>query len=495
MMVKVVEDPAPELLPNAEAEEEDSPPLSLSDDEDEEEEEEEETDSEGDGTGGGAPPLKKGPWTPEEDKRLKEYVEAHGEGNWNQVQRNAGLNRCGKSCRLRWANHLRPDLKKGPFDDQEVEKIIQLHWNWGNRWAKMAACLPGRTDNEIKNFWNTRLKRHQRANLPIYPQHLGSRVSNQDMNCYMPDKSCGKKISNEFPQKTNLDFNELMTFKHINYEEHLGSPPMIPMNPLKHHASTVGIVSDYNGSLTCVQIPDEPEKKTGCSTDFNYGTTESQLSPLGSAIVSGHPIVNGNPYPSGTIQRSLKMELPSFQCSNYVPEDTDLSNAWLRTCPSGFPIEQADTFIESLNPSGFPNEQADTIIESPEFVSLKSEFISLQNTGLDAIVHMGDGLGNPTKSQGVCEVLVPPLSYIQVSPSESPSRHSSSYLLGGYELDGCPLDEIQASESPSNMVMLDASLEASLLNEEANLSNADHGLDSITWESMPSANMPDSPNP
>jgi myb proto-oncogene protein len=153
MPVKVEQDLALELPPNAEAvagagagAEEFSPPLSSGEEEeeadDDDDDEEDETDSEGydgAGNGGGAPQLKKGPWTPEEDKRLKDYVEAHGEGNWNKVQRNAGLNRCGKSCRLRWANHLRPDLKKGPFDEEEVDKIIKFHMMWGNKWAKMAS--------------------------------------------------------------------------------------------------------------------------------------------------------------------------------------------------------------------------------------------------------------------------------------------------------------------------------------------------------------------
>ena len=137
-VVKVEQEPALELASEDRAEEL-SPPLSFGEYEDEDDEEDEETDSEGYGGGGGPPPLKKGPWTPEEDKRLKDYVEAHGEGNWNQVQRNARLNRCGKSCRLRWANHLRPDLKKGPFDAEEVDKIIKFHIMWGNKWAKMAS--------------------------------------------------------------------------------------------------------------------------------------------------------------------------------------------------------------------------------------------------------------------------------------------------------------------------------------------------------------------
>ena len=72
--------------------------------------------------------LKKGPWTTAEDAILTDYVTKHGEGNWNAVQRNTGLNRCGKSCRLRWANHLRPNLKKGAFSPEE-EKIIVFLFN------------------------------------------------------------------------------------------------------------------------------------------------------------------------------------------------------------------------------------------------------------------------------------------------------------------------------------------------------------------------------
>ncbi|XP_076889982.1 uncharacterized protein LOC143542221 [Bidens hawaiensis] len=113
--------------------------------------------------------LKKGPWTAAEDAILMEYVKKHGEGNWNAVQRNSGLMRCGKSCRLRWANHLRPNLKKGAFTPEEERQIIELHSKFGNKWARMALHLQGRTDNEIKNYWNTRLKRRLRAGLPIYP--------------------------------------------------------------------------------------------------------------------------------------------------------------------------------------------------------------------------------------------------------------------------------------------------------------------------------------
>ncbi|XP_062209325.1 transcription factor MYB101-like [Phragmites australis] len=116
--------------------------------------------------------LKKGPWTTAEDTMLMDHVRRHGEGNWNAVQRMTGLLRCGKSCRLRWTNHLRPNLKKGSFSPDEELIIAQLHAQLGNKWARMAAHLPGRTDNEIKNYWNTRTKRRQRAGLPVYPPEV-----------------------------------------------------------------------------------------------------------------------------------------------------------------------------------------------------------------------------------------------------------------------------------------------------------------------------------
>ncbi|XP_066376680.1 transcription factor MYB7-like [Miscanthus floridulus] len=319
----------------------------VSPDDEDGDDEDDETDSDGDyeiPSGDGVPELKKGPWTPDEDKRLKSYVEVHGEGNWNEVQRNGGLNRCGKSCRLRWANHLRPDLKKGPFDAEEVDKIIRFHIMWGNKWAKMASHLPGRTDNEIKNYWNTRLKRNQRHGLPIYPEYMLSQVTHphQDMNCETPGVSHGKKQLNEYAKEKVVDMHDLidevMTFQHLDYEK----DPVIPTKPLKRYASTVSL-----------QIPDETEK-TFCSTDLNYVLTKSQSVPLG-----GYPV-----------------ELPSFQSSSFT-----LSNDWLLQCPSASMEQQ--------------------IIQSPES-------ISSQTTGmLGANVHNSDILDDPTKSGRSFEIPIP----------------------------------------------------------------------------------------
>ncbi|KAM0882456.1 hypothetical protein ACQ4PT_032275 [Festuca glaucescens] len=103
--------------------------------------------------------LKKGPWTQEEDEKLVAYIKKHGQGNWRTMPKNAGLERCGKSCRLRWTNYLRPDIKRGRFSFEEEETIIQLHSILGNKWSAIAAQLPGRTDNEIKNYWNTHIRK------------------------------------------------------------------------------------------------------------------------------------------------------------------------------------------------------------------------------------------------------------------------------------------------------------------------------------------------
>ncbi|KAG8072442.1 hypothetical protein GUJ93_ZPchr0006g44909 [Zizania palustris] len=103
--------------------------------------------------------LKKGPWTTEEDEKLMEYIQKNGHGSWRALPRLAGLNRCGKSCRLRWTNYLKPGIKRGKFTPDEENTILQLHSALGNKWSAIAKHLSGRTDNEIKNFWNTHLKK------------------------------------------------------------------------------------------------------------------------------------------------------------------------------------------------------------------------------------------------------------------------------------------------------------------------------------------------
>ncbi|KAI3459510.1 hypothetical protein Pfo_016173 [Paulownia fortunei] len=130
--------------------------------------------------------LKKGPWSPEEDRILVSHIHQHGHANWRALPKQAGLLRCGKSCRLRWTNYLRPDVKRGNFSQEEEETIIKLHEMLGNRWSAIAARLPGRTDNEIKNVWHTHLKK----------KFKNSRQSSQDSKRHsvISNPKCDTKV-------------------------------------------------------------------------------------------------------------------------------------------------------------------------------------------------------------------------------------------------------------------------------------------------------------
>ncbi|XP_010552778.1 PREDICTED: transcription factor MYB59-like [Tarenaya hassleriana] len=104
--------------------------------------------------------IKKGPWKAEEDEVLINHVKKYGPRDWSSIRSKGLLLRTGKSCRLRWVNKLRPNLKNGcKFSAEEERTVIELQAQFGNKWARIATYLPGRTDNDVKNFWSSRQKR------------------------------------------------------------------------------------------------------------------------------------------------------------------------------------------------------------------------------------------------------------------------------------------------------------------------------------------------
>ncbi|XP_074357186.1 transcription factor GAMYB-like isoform X1 [Apium graveolens] len=347
----------------------------------------EEATSEGNMTGGGL--LKKGPWTSAEDAILVEYVEKHGEGNWNAVQKHSGLFRCGKSCRLRWANHLRPDLKKGSFTPDEERRIIELHAKMGNKWARMAAELPGRTDNEIKNFWNTRIKRRQRAGLPIYPpdiclQSLDENSSSQNMGRFSGDDT----PNSEFLPTHNLEIPSV-EFKGLGVNQELynisaggyfstGLSPtysnsiLIPkIHPAKRLRESEPSLPGFNAVHPALdQYNDDfqiASKSFGASYDHGLSSSPCLLS-------GSHALINGN---SSSLPNSwaMKLELPSLQHS-----DSQMGS-WASPAP-----------LPSL-------ESVDTLIQTPPNEHLEPGHHSPQNNGLlESILYESRALRNTEKN-------------------------------------------------------------------------------------------------
>ncbi|CAG7883039.1 unnamed protein product [Brassica rapa] len=151
---------------------------------------------------------RKGPWTAEEDRLLIDYVRLHGEGRWNSVARLAGLKRNGKSCRLRWVNYLRPDLKRGQITPHEETIILELHAKWGNRWSTIARSLPGRTDNEIKNYWRTHFKKKTKS-----PTNNAEKTKNRILKRqqFQQQRQMELQQEQQLLQFNQIDMNKIMS--------------------------------------------------------------------------------------------------------------------------------------------------------------------------------------------------------------------------------------------------------------------------------------------
>ncbi|XP_010251854.1 PREDICTED: transcription factor GAMYB [Nelumbo nucifera] len=346
--------------------------------------------------------LKKGPWTSAEDAILVDYVKKHGEGNWNAVQKHSGLFRCGKSCRLRWANHLRPNLKKGAFSQEEEKLIIELHAKMGNKWARMAAHLPGRTDNEIKNYWNTRIKRRQRAGLPLYPPELCLQALNESQQSQNSGEvNSGEKRHHDLLQGNSYEIPDVIFDNFKANQGALSFPSALPdismssmltqgpgsspnysfMPPMMHRPKRLreseALFPSYNGSITngfpeFEQFQGDNCQKIHrpCGMSFPYDPDPSSKNPQ---HFGGHSLLNGNFSASKPTPGSMKLELPSLQY-----QETDLGGWGTSTLlpPS---LESVDTFIQSPPPTG----------------TVQSDCLSPRNSGLlEALLHEAQNLSS-----------------------------------------------------------------------------------------------------
>ncbi|GAB4849825.1 hypothetical protein Ancab_004624 [Ancistrocladus abbreviatus] len=261
--------------------------------------------------------VKRGQWTPEEDNKLSSYIAQHGTRNWRLIPKNAGLQRCGKSCRLRWTNYLRPDLKHGQFSDAEEQTIVKLHAVVGNRWSLIAAQLPGRTDNDVKNYWNTKLKK-KLSGMGIDP------VTHKPFSHLMAEIATTLAP----PQVAHLaeaalgcfkdEMLHLLTKKRVDFQLQTGTTqgnnhaPFVPANKQDEKDDTIEKIK--TGLSRAIQepdmiIPNRPWETTGpmpahfdgtCSTfaaGFQYGQPScgaEDASPWSQSICSGSTSTAGD---------------------------------------------------------------------------------------------------------------------------------------------------------------------------------------------------------
>ncbi|GMI72189.1 hypothetical protein HRI_000888200 [Hibiscus trionum] len=266
--------------------------------------------------------VKKGLWSEEEDAKILAYVSKHGTGNWTAVPKKAGLRRCGKSCRLRWTNYLRPDLKRESFTPQEEELIILLHAAIGSRWSIIAQQLPGRTDNDVKNYWNTKLKKklsemgidpvtHKPfsqiladygniGGLPKSRTRIGS--LNRDMkNTFLikPEPHQPQAAAATQGFATNINNNQLMTT--------MAAPGIKPINNFNHHATADCDSLDLLSQLQAIKLVTEASNYAGYQI----------VSPM---FPNQYSLSLSSPSPSSSTSSST--------CSTAAQEKTDLAFSW-----------------------------------------------------------------------------------------------------------------------------------------------------------------------
>ncbi|OHS94672.1 Myb-like DNA-binding domain containing protein [Tritrichomonas foetus] len=163
------------------------------------------------------PNLIKGNWTPEEDEILKQWVQEKGEKYWTKVAKQLP-GRIGKQCRERWMNCLKPDINKKGWTEEEDQQIIQLQSTYGNKWAKMAEIMHGRTDNQIKNRWNSVLKK--RISLSVSDQSSNETVNDQSfIETFSDDMSNYCFDLKEIESQSNQLFGDDDDFESLWYDD------------------------------------------------------------------------------------------------------------------------------------------------------------------------------------------------------------------------------------------------------------------------------------
>ncbi|KAL3508255.1 hypothetical protein ACH5RR_027656 [Cinchona calisaya] len=268
--------------------------------------------------------VKKGPWSPAEDLTLISFIRKQGHANWRALPKQAGLLRCGKSCRLRWINYLRPDVKRGNFTPEEEQTIINLHNALGNKWSKIASHFPGRTDNEIKNVWNTHLKK--RSGLMINNvagnDHETEEDEEEESSLLTSTNSSYSSSASSYNRPSPSSSSSCYTYQLIN-SDHNG-PNVVDHDQNQDLFSTTSMVSVSGQKIS--QLIDHHEPITSHSSTTGATNNMENTSPqveevlkqetMSSLNIIDHNIIDANDAPEA--QNTI---LKEEETNNQMAED------------------------------------------------------------------------------------------------------------------------------------------------------------------------------
>ncbi|MCD7456147.1 hypothetical protein HAX54_030723 [Datura stramonium] len=275
--------------------------------------------------------VKRGQWTPEEDHKLSSYIAQHGTRNWRLIPKHAGLQRCGKSCRLRWTNYLRPDLKHGQFSEAEEQTIVTLHSVLGNRWSVIAAQLPGRTDNDVKNHWNTKLKK-KLSGMGIDPvthkpfSHLISEIATTlsppqvphlaeaALGCFKDEMLhllTKKRIGFQFHQQFATTPSNAPSTSHVKHEDNNNNYKDDTIEKIKYGLSRAIKESDKNWDTSGGGATSSNFHDNGGFSNYNFANllNDEEGSPWNQSLCSGSTCTAG-----GELQQQQNKKISNENC-------------------------------------------------------------------------------------------------------------------------------------------------------------------------------------